>query len=120
MSAEASPAATTSRTVEVPYPAPAVGWYATVILAFLYWLSVLDRYIISLLVDPIKADLGLTDVQFGMLHGLAFIGAFTLFGLVFGALADRCQPPQAHLRRRHHLVDRLPLRAVWRRISGTC
>jgi MFS family permease len=88
MSAEAlSPYA--ERAAQVPYPAPAVGWYATVMLALLYWLSVLDRFIISLLVDPIKRDLGLTDVQFGMLHGLAFIGAFTLFGLVFGALADR-------------------------------
>jgi MFS family permease len=88
MSTEAvSPSA--SRVEEVPYPAPAVGWYATIVLAFLYWLSVLDRFIISLLVDPIKADLGLTDVQFGMLHGIAFIGAFTVFGLVFGALADR-------------------------------
>lgn len=92
MSAEASSPitiTTTTRVAEVPYPVPAVGWYATVMLAFLYWLSVLDRFIISLLVDPIKHDLGLTDVQFGMLHGLAFIGAFTLFGLVFGALADR-------------------------------
>jgi MFS family permease len=76
------------RVAEAPYPAPAVGWYATIMLAFLYWLSVLDRFIISLLVDPIKHDLGLTDVQFGMLHGLAFVGAFTLFGLVFGAFAD--------------------------------
>jgi MFS family permease len=66
-----------------------VGWYATVMLAVLYWLSVLDRYIISLLVDPIKKDLGITDVQFGLLQGLAFIGSFTLFGLIFGALADR-------------------------------
>lgn len=79
----------TQRAADAPYPAPAVGWYATVMLAFLYWLSVLDRFIISLLVDPIKRDLGMTDVQFGMLHGLAFVGAFTLFGLVFGALADR-------------------------------
>ena len=77
------------RAVEAPFPSPAVGWYATVVLAFLYWLSVLDRYIISLLVDPIKRDLGITDVQFGMLQGLAFLGSFTLFGLVFGALADR-------------------------------
>ena len=80
---------TMKRADEAPYPAPAVGWYATIMLAFLYWLSVLDRFIISLLVDPIKHDLGLTDVQFGMLHGLAFVGTFTLFGLVFGALADR-------------------------------
>ena len=92
MSAEASTPTTTpdaTRVAEAPYPAPAVGWYATIMLALLYWLSMLDRYIISLLVDPIKKDLGLTDVQFGMLHGLAFIGSFTLFGLIFGALADR-------------------------------
>lgn len=69
--------------------APAAAWYATLMLAFLYWLSVLDRFIISLLVDPIKRDLGLTDVQFGMLHGLAFLLTYTIFGLVFGALADR-------------------------------
>jgi MFS family permease len=72
-----------------PYPSPAVGWYATILLALLYWMSVLDRYIISLLVDPIKHDLGLTDVQFGMLQGLAFLLSFTLFGFMFGALADR-------------------------------
>jgi MFS family permease len=89
MSAEPIPMTTASPVAEAPYPAPAVGWYATIILALLYWLSVLDRYIIALLVDPIKHDLGLTDVQFGMLHGLAFVGAFTLFGLVFGALSDR-------------------------------
>jgi MFS family permease len=59
------------------------------VLAALYWLSVLDRFIISLLVDPMKQDLGLTDVQFGLLHGFAFIGSFTVFGLIFGALADR-------------------------------
>src|SRR5262245_20353168 len=71
------------------YPRAAVGWYATILLAGLYWLSLLDRFIISLLVDPIKRDLGLTDVQFGLLHGLAFMGSFTLFGLMFGVLADR-------------------------------
>src|SRR5260221_9853819 len=70
-------------TAEVPFPPPAVGWYATGILAFLYWLSLLDRQIIALLVDPIKKDLGLTDVQFSILLGVAFVGSFTLFGLVF-------------------------------------
>lgn len=70
------------------YPPPAVGWYATIILGFLYWMSLLDRFIISLLIDPIKADLGLTDVQFGLLQGIAFVVSFTLFGFIFGALAD--------------------------------
>lgn len=73
----------------IPYPAPAVGWYATIILAFLYWLSILDRFIISLLVDPIKRDMDITDVQFGMLHGLAFSVTFSLLGLIAGTFADR-------------------------------
>lgn len=73
----------------VPYPAPAVGWYATLVLAFLYWLSILDRFIISLLVDPIKRDMGISDVQFGLLHGFAFAVTYALFGLLAGALADR-------------------------------
>ena len=59
------------------------------VLALMYWVSILDRFIISLLVDPIKRDLGITDVQFGMLHGLAFALTFSLFGLVLGTLADR-------------------------------
>lgn len=64
-------------------------WYATVVLALLYWLSVLDRFIISLVVDPIKRDLGISDLQFGLLHGSAFALTFSLFGLFAGALADR-------------------------------
>ena len=72
-----------------PYPPASVGWYATVVLALLYWLSILDRFIISLLVDPIKRDMGISDVQFGLLHGFAFAVTFALFGLAAGALTDR-------------------------------
>lgn len=71
------------------YPAPAVGWYATIILALLYWLSIMDRFIISLLVDPIKNDMGISDVQFGLLHGMAFSITFCLLGLIAGTFADR-------------------------------
>ncbi|MBW2942471.1 MFS transporter [Zhongshania aquimaris] len=73
----------------VPFPAPSVGWYATIVLAFLYWLSILDRFIISLLVEPIKRDMGISDLQFGLLHGMAFAITYSLFGLVAGAMADR-------------------------------
>lgn len=72
------------------YPPRAVGWYAVFVLALLYLVSILDRFIITLLVDPIKRDLGISDVQFGMLHGLAFALTFSLFGLLLGTLADRC------------------------------
>lgn len=73
----------------MPYPRPGIAWYSVILLALLYWLSILDRTIISLLVDPIKADIGISDVQFGMLHGLAFAVTFSLFGLIAGSLADR-------------------------------
>ncbi len=85
----ASPGSAAHSAALLPYPAPAVGWYATGILAFLYWLSILDRFIISLLVDPIKRDMGISDMQFGLLHGFAFSITYALFGLLAGAMADR-------------------------------
>jgi MFS family permease len=77
------------RPVEAPYPTARVGWYAAIVLAVLYWVSILDRFIIALLVDPIKRDLALTDLQFSVLQGIAITGTQLLFGLLFGALADR-------------------------------
>jgi MFS family permease len=74
---------------ESPYPARAVAWYATIVFAILYWVSVLDRFIISLLVGPMKRDLGLTDVQFGMLQGFGFSLTYGVIGLACGVLADR-------------------------------
>jgi MFS family permease len=74
---------------ESAYPTRAAAWYATFVLAMLYWLSVLDRFIVSLLVEPIKRDLGLTDMQFGMVYGAGFALTFAILGLVCGALADR-------------------------------
>lgn len=76
--------------VSPPYPPSSVAWRATIILSLLYWLSILDRFIISLLVDPIKQDLLITDMQFGIMQGLAFTITFSIFGVLAGALADRC------------------------------
>ncbi len=89
MTNASSPSISPSEPSLQDYPSASIGWFSTALLAFMYWLSVLDRTIISLLVDPIKQDLGITDVQFGMLHGLAFAVTFSLFGLVAGTLADR-------------------------------
>jgi MFS family permease len=51
--------------------------------------SFVDRIILSLLVDPIKADLGLSDTDFAFLLGVAFAVFFALFGLPIGRWADR-------------------------------
>jgi MFS family permease len=73
----------------LPFPPRSVAWYATAVLSVLIWLSVLDRFIISLLVGPIKHDLGITDVQFGIFNGFAFTITYAVLGLGIGVLADR-------------------------------
>jgi MFS family permease len=74
---------------DVSYPAPSRAWYATAVLAFMFWMSVLDRFILALLVAPLRRDMGITDTQFALLNGTAFIVTFALLGLIAGALADR-------------------------------
>jgi MFS family permease len=51
--------------------------------------SLLDRSIMALLVGPIKADLDINDVQFGLLHGLAFALLYSVMGVPMGLLVDR-------------------------------
>ncbi|WP_194744404.1 spinster family MFS transporter [Thermaurantiacus tibetensis] len=58
------------------------------VLAAANILSYLDRIIVNLLVQPIKADLGISDTQFGMLQGLAFGLFYTLLALPIGRLVD--------------------------------
>lgn len=47
-----------------------------------------DRQIIAILAEHIRADLGLDDAQLGFLYGTAFAVVFALFGLPLGRLAD--------------------------------
>jgi MFS family permease len=72
-----------------PWPSPATGWYAVFVLTVVYILSFIDRTILSLLVGPIRADLGLTDTQLSLLHGFAFAIFYTTLGIPIALLADR-------------------------------
>jgi MFS family permease len=84
--AQASPARTpTGAGEKVTF----VAWAGLVILVLMYIASYLDRQVISLMVDPIKQDLNLTDVQFGLLQGAAFATFYALVGLPLGYLVDR-------------------------------
>ena len=64
-------------------------WYVTGVLMVAYVLSFLDRQILYLMVEPIKADLKISDFQFSLLTGGAFGIFYTLMGLPIGWLADR-------------------------------
>ena len=45
---------------------------ALAILTLIYTFNFLDRQILSILNEPIKADLHLSDTQLGLLSGIAF------------------------------------------------
>jgi MFS family permease len=74
-----------------PWPDPRRAWYATMVLMVAYTLSYVDRQILSMLVDPIKQDLGISDTQIGLLQGFAFAVFYTLVGIPMGRLADRSE-----------------------------
>jgi MFS family permease len=65
------------------------GWYALAVLFMAYLLSLMDRMILSLMVEPIRRDFSLTDTQISLLQGLAFALFYTLMGLPIAVLADR-------------------------------
>jgi MFS family permease len=64
-------------------------WFVVVVLALANCVSFIDRLILSLLVQPIKRDLGLSDTQVALVGGLAFALFYSLFGLVIARWADR-------------------------------
>lgn len=65
------------------------GWYTVGVLTVAYVFSFIDRSILTLLVGPIRADLGISDTQISLLHGLAFAIFYTLLGIPIASLADR-------------------------------
>ncbi len=74
---------------EPPWPSPARAWWAVAVLTFAYVVSFVDRTILSLLIEPIKADLQLNDTQIALVQGLAFGLFYAVMGLPLGWLADR-------------------------------
>lgn len=71
------------------WPPPRAGWTMTILLTLAYILSYVDRSILGLLIEPIKADIALTDEQMGYLIGPAFALFYATIGLPLGWLADR-------------------------------
>lgn len=79
-------------------PAPAAAWplrdsryawYVVALLAVAYAVAFIDRQVLNLLVEPIKHSIGISDTQFSLLQGLAFVLAYMAMGPVFGRLADQ-------------------------------
>jgi MFS family permease len=71
-----------------PWPSPWRAWWAVAIFCAAGVLSFTDRQILSLLVDPIRSDLRISDIQVSLLQGLAFSLIYSIAGLPLGRLAD--------------------------------
>lgn len=77
---------------EAPATPSKLGVYPYVvvlILGLVYTFNYLDRQIVAILAESIKADLALSDTQIGMLSGLMFALFYTAFGIPIAWLADR-------------------------------
>jgi MFS family permease len=70
------------------YPPAVQGWWAVALFGVAAVLSYTDRYILALLVDPIRGDLGISDLQISVLQGAAFAVLYSFIGLPLGRIAD--------------------------------
>jgi MFS family permease len=76
-------------TAEHPYPRVGYAWSVVALLLLAYTVALLDRQILSLMVQPIRADLGISDTEISLLAGFAFVLFYSTMGLVLGRVADR-------------------------------
>ncbi|MDA7784460.1 MFS transporter [Pseudomonadales bacterium] len=62
--------------------------YVLFVLIIVYIFNFIDRQILSILAEEIKADLGIGDAEIGFLYGTAFAVFYAVFGIPLGRLAD--------------------------------
>ena len=63
--------------------------YIIGVLLSMYILAYIDRNVLALMVEEVKFGLAISDVQFSIVHGLAFGIFYALFGLPMGYIVDR-------------------------------
>jgi MFS family permease len=74
--------------VEAREPSEPYGWYVVFVLCICGIVAFIDRQIINLLVEDIRADLQITDVQISLLQGFAFVIFYATVAIPLGRLAD--------------------------------
>lgn len=63
--------------------------YTLSVLVVVYTFNFIDRQILSILIEPIKADLGISDFGMGLLSGTAFAVFYATLGMPLALVADR-------------------------------
>ena len=69
-------------------PSRAYAHYVLAVLVLVYIFNFIDRNILAILAEDIKADLGVTDAQMGFLYGTVFAVFYAVFGIPLARFAD--------------------------------
>lgn len=80
----------TEPTPSAPKPvSPAYAHYVLALLTLVYVFNFIDRQILSMLIEPIKQEFGVSDTAMGLLTGFTFVVFYTLAGIPIARWADR-------------------------------
>ena len=71
------------------YLKPAYRWYVLGLLTLVYTFNFVDRQVVVILQEQIRADLGLMDWQLGLLSGFVFAVFYSVLGLPIAHLSER-------------------------------
>ncbi|MEJ0061514.1 MAG: MFS transporter [Terricaulis sp.] len=63
-------------------------WYMVGVLTLLFTLSFIDRSALNIVVEPIRQDLQITDVQMSVLIGFSFVSMYIVMSIPAGYIAD--------------------------------
>ncbi|ARN75656.1 spinster family MFS transporter [Oceanicoccus sagamiensis] len=74
---------------ETPYSQASSRYYMLGVLTLIYAVNFIDRQLLAILQEPIKAELGLSDGQLGLLTGFAFAVFYVTAGIPIASLADK-------------------------------
>lgn len=75
--------------VETPFWTPRRRHYILFILCLVGVFNFIDRQILAILLEPIKADLHASDIAMGLLSGVAFAAFYVTAGFPLARIADR-------------------------------
>ncbi|WP_157994175.1 spinster family MFS transporter [Peristeroidobacter agariperforans] len=84
--------------------------YVLALLTLVFVVNFIDRQVLSVLIEPIKRDLQLTDTQLGLLSGLAFALLYVTAGVPVARLAD--------LKSRRNLIA--VCMVIWSSMTALC
>ena len=85
-------------------------FYVLGLLTLVFIVNFVDRQVLSVLIEPIKRDLDLTDTQLGLLSGLAFALFYVSFAVPVARLAD--------LKSRRNLITVCMI--IWSSMTALC